>query len=187
MGTSSTPQITQLLLRWSSGDPGAREELIPLVYKELRQLARRCLLGQRPDHSLQSTALVHEAYLRMVECGSVHWDNRAQFFGLAAQLMRQVLVDYARKRNAGKRGAGNRDLTLDDACALVKGQPVDLLRLNDALKELARLDPKQSRIVELRFFGGLSIEETAHVLGMSTATVKRHWASARVWLHHEMS
>jgi RNA polymerase sigma factor (TIGR02999 family) len=123
----------------------------------------------------------------MVECRSVHWDSRAQFFALAAQLMRQVLVDYARKRNAGKRGAGNRDLTLDDACALVKGQPVDLLRLNDALNELARLDPKQSRIVELRFFGGLSIEETAHVLGMSPATVKRHWASARVWLHHEMS
>ena len=183
---ASSSQVTGLLIRWSEGDPAAREKLIPLVYNELHRLARQCLAGQRPGHTLQSTALVHEAYLRLVECDSVNWQNRAQFFGLAAKLMRQVLVDHARARNAAKRDGGIR-LTLQDALSLTKERSVDLIALDDALKELAELDAQQSEIVELRFFGGLSIEETAEMLGISPATVKRHWSTARVWLHHEMS
>lgn len=135
---------------------------------------------------MQSAALVHEAYLRLVDCDSVHWQNRAQFFGLAAQLMRQVLVDHARARNAAKRDGGIR-LTLQDALSFSKKRSVDLIALDDALNELAQLDTQQSQIVELRFFGGLSIDETAEALGISSATVKRHWSTARVWLHHEMS
>jgi RNA polymerase sigma factor (TIGR02999 family) len=180
-------QVTELLIRWSEGNAAARDELIPLVYRELRRLARQCLASQRSNHTLQSTALVHEAYLRLVGCGSVHWQNRAQFFGLAAQLMRQILVDHARARNAAKRKGIALTLTLDQAAALPKRQRVDLMALDHALNGLAALDARQSQIVELRFFGGLSIEDTSHVLGISPATVKREWATARTWLYQEMS
>jgi len=183
---SSSP-VTELLLQWSQGNPAARETLIPLVYDELRRLARQCLASQRPDHTLQSTALVHEAYVRLVNHSSVHWENRVHFFAVAAQLMRRILVDHARKRLAAKRGGNRLTLTLDDAIALPKKRELDLVALDDALNELAELDQRQSHIVELRFFGGLSIEDASHQLGISPATVKREWATARTWLYQQMS
>lgn len=183
----SSNHVTELLIRWTEGNVGAREELIPLVYEELRRMARQCLAGQRRDHTLQSTALVHEAYLRLVHCRSVHWQNRAQFFALAAQLMRQILVDHARARSAKKRKGNGVTLTLDEAAAMPKKREVDLIVLDHALTGLAALDARQSQIVELRFFGGLSIEDTSHVLGISPATVKREWATARTWLYQEMN
>jgi RNA polymerase sigma factor (TIGR02999 family) len=173
-------------LNWGQGDQGAREALIPLVYDELRRLARRYLRRERPDHTLQSAALVNEAYLRLIRQDQPQWQNRAHFFGVAAQLMRHILVDHARNRAAAKRGAGAPRLTLDPDVALPQTRDVDLVALDDALNQLAALDPQQSRLVELRFFGGLSIEETSVVLGVSPATVKREWATARAWLQREM-
>jgi RNA polymerase sigma factor (TIGR02999 family) len=178
--------VTELLANWGMGDPAAREALIPLVYDELRRLARRYLRGERPDHTLQSAALVHEAYLRMVGQRLPEWQNRAHFFGVAAQLMRQILVDHARTHRAEKRGGGAPKLVLDPAMAVAQKAEWDVVQLDDALKKLAGLDAEQSRLVELRFFGGLSIEETAVVMGTSPATVKREWATARAWLHREM-
>jgi len=182
----SSSEVTGLLLRWSEGDSAAREALIPLVYDELRRLARQCLAGQRPDHTLQSTALVHEAYLRLAGHTSVHWENRLHFFAVAVQLMRRILVDHARKRRAAKRGGDRLRLTLDEAVTLPKRRELDLIALDDALNGLAELDERQSRIVELRFFGGLSIEDTSHLLDISPATVKREWATARSWLYEQM-
>jgi RNA polymerase sigma factor (TIGR02999 family) len=178
--------ISDLLANWKAEDPQALTAIVPLVYDELRTLAHRYLRKQRPEHTLQSTALVHEAYLRLTKQKELHFANRNQFFALAALIMRQVLVDYARSRQAAKRDAGWR-LTLDDSQSLLPVRSVELIALDDALKDLARLDAQQSQIVELRFFGGLSIEETAEVLGVSAATVKRHWTSARIWLHRELS
>ena len=186
MSWVASNQITALLLRWSEGSDNARDELIPLVYSELRRLARHCLAAERPNHTLQSTALVHEAYLRLIDCRSVSWQGRAQFFGLAARIMREILVDHARTRKAIKRKQSDFTLTLDQAASLPNKRAVDLVALDDALNGLAALDARQSRIVELRFFGGLSIEETSHVLGISPATVKREWTTARVWLYQEM-
>jgi RNA polymerase sigma factor (TIGR02999 family) len=183
---SSTQTISELLAQWQAGDAGALHSLIPVVYNELRRLAHNYLRKERPDHTLQSSALVHEAYLRLARQGGVHFENRAHFFAISAQLMRQILVEYARRRSAAKRDGGRR-VTLEGAASLQKEQTVDLLALDEALQGLARLDPQQSRIVELRFFGGLSIEETAQALNISPATVKRDWATARLWLHHEMS
>ena len=183
--TSKQP-VSALLARWQTGDAEALESLVPLVYNELRRLAHRYLQKERPDHVLQSTALVHEAYLRLMKQSGKKFENRAHFFAICAQLMRQVLVEYARNRLAAKRDGGHM-LTLNDTIALVKTKNVDLIALDDALKALAKLDPLQSRIVELRFFGGLSVEETSQVLGISTATVKREWSMAKIWLHHEMS
>jgi RNA polymerase sigma factor (TIGR02999 family) len=183
---SSSKAITELLGEWEAGDQQALRALAPLVYNELRRLAHCYLQKERPDHTLQSTALVHEAYLRLVKQEPAHFENRAHFFAVSAQLMRQILVEYARRRRAAKHDGGYK-LSLDDTRCLLKGQSVDLVALDDALKGLAQLDARQCRIVELRFFGGLSIEETAQVLGISPATVKRDWATARVWLHHEMS
>jgi RNA polymerase sigma factor (TIGR02999 family) len=162
------------------------EALLPGAYQELRRLAHRFLRKQRPEHTLQSTALVHEAYLRLAHQHDLLFENEKQFFGLAALIMRQILVDYARNRAAAKRDGGYR-LTLDDSHSLLGGKSLELIALDDALNDLARLDPQQSRIVELRFFGGLSIEETAAVLEISPATVKRHWSTARAFLHHEMT
>jgi RNA polymerase sigma factor (TIGR02999 family) len=184
---ATSGQITGLLLRWSEGDSAAREALIPLVYDELRRLARQCLASQRPDHTLQSTALVHEAYLRLVGRTSVHWENRVHFFAVAAQLMRRVLVDHARKQRAAKRGGKHVTLTLDESLGLPKKREVDVIALDDALTDLAALDERQSQIVELRFFGGLSVEDSSRVLGISPATVKREWATARTWLYAQMS
>ena len=186
MSPFSSAHVSKLLVGWGQGDQDARDALIPLVYDELRRLARRHLRRERPDHTLQSAALVNEAYLRMVHQEPPQWQNRAHFFGVAAQMMRHILVDHARGRMAAKRGAGAPRLTLDAQIVLPQSREVDLVALDDALNQLAVLDPQQGRLVELRFFGGLSIEEAAIVLGVSPATVKREWATARAWLQHEM-
>jgi RNA polymerase sigma factor (TIGR02999 family) len=177
--------VSKLLANWHAGDEQALHVVLPLVYDELRRAAHHYLRKERPDHTLQSTALVHEAYLRLEKQGAAQFQNRAHFLAICAQLMRQILVEYARNRNAAKRDGGYR-LTLDDNLAF-KTRSVDMVALDDALKELAKLDQKQSQIVELRFFGGLSIEETSDALNLSPTTVKRHWATARLWLHHQMS
>jgi RNA polymerase sigma factor (TIGR02999 family) len=179
--------VTQLLESWSNGDREALERLMPLVYDELHRLARRYLRRERSDHTLQSTALVHEAYLRMVDQKNVRWENRAHFFGVAAQSIRHILVDHARSHNAAKRGAGAAKLSLDEAIGVPEKREVDLLALDHAMEGLATLDPQQSRIVELRFFGGLSIEETAEVLHISPATVKRDWVMAKAWLYQNLA
>lgn len=186
MGPESSAQITRLLDNWQQGGQEARDELIPLVYEELRRLARYRLAHQRPDHTLQSAALVNEAYLRLVRQTPPHWQNRAHFFGVAAQMMRHILVDYARNRQAAKRGGGAQRLTLDTELAAARQQGIDLVALDDALNKLAALDAQQGRLIELRLFGGLSIEETASVMGISPATVKREWATARAWLQREL-
>jgi len=182
---SSIQSVSALLLRWRGGDEQALQDLLPLVYGELRRLAHYYLQGQRPGHTLQSTALVHEAYLRLVKQRQGKFQNRAHFFAICAQLMRQILVEYARSQKAAKRNAGQK-ITFNDAVQLVKGRSLDLIALDDALNTLARLDPQQCRVVELRFFGGLSIEDTASVLGISPATVKRDWSTAKAWLRHEI-
>ncbi len=187
MRSATSYPVTELLTRWNNGDLSARDSLVPLVYDELRRIARRCLAGQRNDHTLQPTALVHEAYLRLIHRDSVDWQNRIHFFALAAQMMRQILVDHARKQAAAKRGGNAVTLVLDEASAISKATNLDLLALDDAMKQLASLDPRQCQIVELRFFGGLSIEETAQVVKISPATTKREWTTARLWLHHVMS
>jgi RNA polymerase sigma factor (TIGR02999 family) len=176
--------VSQLLEDWHAGDDEALRAVVPLVYDELRRVAHHYLRKERADHTLQSTALVHEAYLRLEKQGAAKFQNRAHFLAICAQLMRQILVEYARSRNAAKRDGGDR-VALDGLA--FKSRTVDMVALDDALNELAKLDPQQSRIVELRFFGGLSIEETSDVLKLSPMTVKRHWATARAWLHHQIS
>ena len=185
--TTSPQGITQLLLDWGNGNGQALEKLTPLVYDELRRLAARYLRRERHDHTLQSTALVHEAWLRLVDQRQIHWQNRAQFFGLAAEMIRRILIDHARNRQAAKRGDGAIKLSLDEAMATPASRDFDLLALDDALADLARLDPQQSRLVELRFFAGLSVEESAAVLGVSPATVKREWATAKAWLYRALT
>ena len=187
MSGSVPPAISELLAKWGAGDQDALRTLVPLLYDDLHRVAHQYLRKARPGHTLQTTALVHEAYLRLEQNHQAQFQNRSHFVAICALLMRQILIGHDRTRRAAKRGGGVENLSLDDAHALMKGRPVDLIALDDALNELARLDPQQSRIVELRFFGGLSIEETAEVLGISPATVKRHWSTARLWLHHEMS
>lgn len=180
-------QLTRLLIGWSDGNKQALEELMPLVYDELRRLAAAYLRRERPDHTLQSGALVSEAYLRLIDQTRVRWKNRAHFFGVAAQMMRRILVDHARNRVAMKRGAGATVISINDAIVGKDMQNLDLIALDDALNKLAGFDEQQSKIVELRFFGELSIEETAEVLGISPATVKRDWAVAKAWLFRQMS
>jgi len=184
---SAPESISQLLLRWSDGDSLAREKLMPLVYNELRRLARKYLRHERANHTLQPTALVNEAYLRLVDQHSVLWQNRAQFFGLAAKLMRNILVDHARSREAAKRGGQHYSVSVSELDRFSKSSEVDLVVLHEALERLAAYDNQKSRIVELRFFGGLTIEETAKVLGISHATVERDWKMARAWLRRELS
>jgi RNA polymerase sigma factor (TIGR02999 family) len=179
-------EITRLLADWSNGDRQALEKLTPLVYDELRRLAGRYLRHERPGHTLQSTALVHEAYMKLVGQTSVRWQNRAHFFGIAAQMIRRILVDYARARQADRRGSGAAKLSLDEAIALPGSSDLNLIALDDALDGLARMDPRQSRVVELRFFAGLTLEETAEVMQMSIATAKRDWVSAKAWLSREI-
>jgi RNA polymerase sigma factor (TIGR02999 family) len=186
VGTDSSTRINRLLADWGQGNEEAREALIPMVYNELRRQARRHLRGERPDHTLESAALVNEAYLRLVRQESPQWQNRAHFFGVAAQLMRHILVDHARNRKAAKRGAGAPLLSLDPELAPAQKPGIDLVALDDALSKLTVLDAQQARLIELRFFGGLSIEEAAIVLGVSPATVKREWATARAWLRREL-
>ena len=182
----SSKSVSQLLVKWRDGDQEALRALVPLVYTELRRLAHHYLQGENPGHTLESTALVHEAYVRLAGRSPLQLQNRAHFFAVASHLMRQILVDYARRRRRAKRGGG-RKLTLDETVSLPGGRNLDLVALDGALNELSRLDAQQSKIVELRFFGGLSIAQTADILSISPATVKREWATARVWLHREMS
>lgn len=182
-----TAEITQLLVSWSQGDQAAAERLMPLVYQELRRLAKSYLRRERLNHTLQPTELVHEAYLRLVDQQRVSWENRAQFFGMAATLMRHILVDHARERRAAKRQGKDYALSLSQADRFSRQPDVNLLALDDALKDLVAIKPQHSRIVELRFFGGLTIEETAAVLGISHATVEREWSFARAWLRREIS
>jgi RNA polymerase sigma factor (TIGR02999 family) len=177
--------VSGLLNKWRSGDQEALQALIPLVYQELRRIAQHHLRQERPDHTLQSTALVHEAYLRLMKQGPAEVENRGHFMAVASRLMRQILVDHARGHRAAKRGGGLK-LELKEDMGLQRAPSVDLVTLDSALNELARLDPQQSRIVEMRFFGGLSIEETADVIGISRTTVKREWATARAWLRREV-
>lgn len=179
-------QVTELLVRWRGGDKAALDSLMPLVYSELHRIANHYLRSERPDHTLQSTALVHEAYVRLADQSLPQWQNRAHFFAVAAQLMRQILVDYARSYRASKRGGDVYKLALDEAEDTPQGFDLDIVALDDALKELAAMDSQQSRVVELKFFGGLSIDETAEVLGISASTVKRDWITARAWLFREL-
>ncbi len=184
---SSPSEVTALLHRWSKGDIAAREQLIPMVYEELRRIARLSLSRRAPNHTLQSAALVNEAYLRLIDHTSVRWDNRLHFFAVSAQLMRRILVDHARRKQAGKRGGGAPPLLLDEAEFMPQQRDVDLIALDDALTNLAKLDERQCRMVELRFFAGMSIDETSQALGVSPATVKRDWTTARLWLIREMN
>lgn len=184
MATSNP--VTELLVRWSAGDAEARDLLIPLVYSDLRRIARKVLSGQGHNHTLQSTALVHEAYLRLAGSHSIDWHDRVHFFALAAQLMRRILVDHTRMKLAKKRGGENVTVVLDENMALSRERELDLLALDDALNELAAIDQRQSRVVELRFFAGLSIEDTSLALEISPATVKREWATAKLWLLSKM-
>lgn len=179
--------VTQLLLDWRRGDPAVGDQLLPAIYAELHRQAERAMRRESPEHTLQPTALVHEAYLRLIDQNRVEWRNRAHFFGVAAQLMRRILVDHARGQHAAKRGGGDRPITLTDVGAAASTETgLDVLALHEALETLAAFDPKQARLVELRYFTGLSIEETAEALGISPATVKREWAIARAWLRREL-
>ena len=187
MTPPSPQEVTQLLLAWVQGDKSALERLTPLVYEELRRLARRYMGRESPGHVLQTTALVNEAYLRLVDQRSVKWQNRAHFFGVSAQLMRRILVDFARARNNLKRGGKARQVSLDEALVVSEDRGTDLAALDDALNALAQIDPRQSKVVELRFFGGLSAEETAEVLQVSPDTVMRDWKVAKLWLLRELS
>jgi len=182
MNCQEPHSVTELLVAWAAGDEGSLERLTPLVYDELRRLARRHLAPERGD-TLQPTALVHEAYLRLIDQRSVNWQNRAHFYAIAARLMRRILIDHARRRVAERRGGGAIHMTLDEAVAVSMARSAELLALDEALGELATVDPRKSRVVELRFFGGLSVQETAEVLGVSEVTVMRDWRTARAWLH----
>jgi len=187
MSEARLKDVTQLLIDWSNGRREALDELLPLVYDELRRVAARCLQREQRDHTLQATALVHEAYLRLIDQTRVQWQNRAHFLGVAAQMIRRILVDYARAKQSAKRGGKAMTMLVDDAVGMPARREVDIVRLDDAMKDLGRIDPQQARVDELRFFTGLSIEETAEVLGISPATVKRDWVVARAWLFRELS
>ena len=182
-----SPDITQLLKDWSGGDQEALEQLVPLIYDELRRAARRYMRRESADHTLQTTALVNEAYLRLVDQKHVRWEGRAHFFALAAQVMRNILVDYARRRRYQKRGGGARRVSLEEAAAFSREPGAEIIALDEALKLLADIDPRRSRVVELRFFGGLDLKETAAVLDVSPATALRDWNLAKAWLYRELS
>jgi RNA polymerase sigma factor (TIGR02999 family) len=179
-------EVTQVLGDWNKGDANAPDRLMPLVYEELRRLARNYLQRERSDHTLQATGLVHEAYLRLVDHSSMTWQNRAHFFAVAAQVMRRILVDHARSHRAEKRGGAREKIEFDEACAPTDEKAVDLIALDDALQDLVTFDPRQSRIVEMRFFGGLTNEEIGEVLGVSARTIKREWRLAKAWLRREI-
>ena len=187
MTRPSTPEITQLLLAWGGGDECALERLVPFVYDELRQAARRYMAHQRPDHTLQTTALVNEVYLRLVNFREVNWQDRAHFFAVCAKLMRRILIDFARSRHYQKRGGGAHPVSLNEALVVSRESPAGLLALDDALKALAAIDPRKSQVVELRFFGGLSVKETCEVLKVSEETVERDWRLAKLWLLQALS
>jgi len=180
--------VTQMLKEWSEGDTRALDKLMPLVYEELRRQASRYLRKERLNHTLQTTALIHEAYLKLIDQRNVEWQNRSHFFGIAAQAMRRILVDYARERHRAKRGGNAENLPIEEAAFIVsKEKSIDLVALDEALTRLAKFDERQARIVELKFFSGLDIDETAEVLGVSNATVRRDWNMAKAWLHQEIT
>ena len=184
--TPSLDQITQLLKNWGNGDQAARDQLMPLVYEELRRMAHQHMRKERPGHTLQTSALVHEAYVRLVDQTDIHWQNRAHFFGIAAQMMRRILVDHARSRQFAKRGGDPRRISLDEVAIVSGERAAEVVALDDALTNLAAIDSRKSQIVELRFFGGLSIDETATALAVSPGTVMRDWTLAKAWLRREM-
>jgi RNA polymerase sigma factor (TIGR02999 family) len=186
MDMPSSHEVTQLLMAWSEGDQAALEQLTPLIYIELHRLAEGYMQRERPGHLLQTTALVNEAYLRLINWKNVCWQNRAHFFGVAAQMMRRILVDFARARHQDKRGGELRQVSFDEAAAVTVEQTAELIALDEALDQLAAIDPRRSRMVELRFFGGLSEEETAEALKVSPRTVRREWSLARAWLRREL-
>jgi len=187
MAVPSTREITQLLIAWNNGDAAALEQLMPLIQAELHRLAKRYMAGERRGHILQTTALVNEAFLRLIDWQNVEWRNRAHFFGLAAQIMRRILVDFARARHREKRGGGALMVSLSEAAHVAQEQSADLVALDDALQALEKLDPRQARVVELRFFAGLSLEETAEALKVSLSTVRRDLSLAEAWLFRELS
>jgi RNA polymerase sigma factor (TIGR02999 family) len=180
-------EITQLLLSWSQGNQAALDQLVPLVYPELKRLARRYMARENPGHTLQTSALINEAYLRLVDQQNVDWQDRAHFFAAAAQVMRHILIDHARRYRYGKRGGGAQHLPLDEVAVVSKERAAELVALDDALKRLAHIDPRKSKIVELRFFGGLSVDETAEVMKLAPVTIMREWRTAKAWLHREVS
>ena len=190
-GSSSSdrpgPHVTELLLTWGRGDRSALDELVPIVHQELRRLARLQMRGERDNHTLQTTALVNEAFIRLVDLRRIRWQDRAHFLALSARLMRRILVDHARSRNYRKRGGGAVNVALDDSIDMSRERGADLVALDDALESLARVDPRKGQVVELRFFGGLSVDETAEALGISAETVLRDWRLAKVWLLREVS
>ncbi len=186
MTQPTSQEITELLLAWGHGDETALERLMPMVYDELRRLAHRYLAGERPGHTLQTTALVNEAYLRLIDSSRVRWQNRAHFFAVSAQLMRRILVDFARSRHKLKRGGDAVQVSFDEAAVISREPSADLIALDESLKALASFDERKSKVVELRFFGGLSVEETAEVLQVSPDTVMRDWSLAKVWLLREL-
>jgi RNA polymerase sigma factor (TIGR02999 family) len=179
-------EITQLLLSWSKGDEAALDRLIPIVYPELRRLARRYMAHQSPEHTLQTSALINEAYLRLVDQQAVEWQDRSHFFAAAAQMMRHILIDHARGHRYAKRGAGAQHVPLDDVAIVSQERAADLIALDDALTSLAEFDQRKAQIVELRFFGGLTVEETAEFMKLSPITIKREWRSAKAWLQSEI-
>jgi RNA polymerase sigma factor (TIGR02999 family) len=185
--TASPKEVTQLLIDWSRGDQAALDSLMPLVYEELRRMANRYMRRERVGHTLQTTALINEAYLRLIEQQHVQWHSRAHFFAIAAQLMRRILVDYARSHTRAKRGGGALRVSLNEATVSSPERGVELIALDDALQRLAVIDPRKSQVVELRFFGGLSIEDAAAVLKVTPMTVVRDWKTAKAWLHREIS
>jgi RNA polymerase sigma factor (TIGR02999 family) len=187
MALSSTHEFTQLLRAWTTGDESALGKLTPLAYEQLRQVAQRYMGRERPGHGLQTTALVNEAYLRLVDCAQIQWQDRAHFFAVSARLMRRILIDYARSRGYRRRGGGAHHLSLDEAPTVCEEPDDQLIALDDALQALAAFDERKSKVVELKFFGGLSIEETAEVLKVSVETVQRDWRLAKVWLLREMN
>ncbi len=187
MGLPSTHEVTRLLKAWSGGDEEALEKLTPLVYRQLHEIARRYMAGERSGHTLQTTALLHEAYLRLVDCGKVNWQDRAHFFAVSAQLMRRILIDFARSRDYLKRGGAVPHISLEEAPSVCNEPDVNLVALDDALKALSAVDERKSKVVELKFFGGLNVEETAEVLGISSDTVIRDWRLAKIWLLRELS
>jgi RNA polymerase sigma factor (TIGR02999 family) len=187
MNSDQATDVTKLLLAWNQGDRSALDRLMPVVYDELRRLARRHMRSENPGHTLQATALVNDAYLRLVDQTRVNWQNRAQFFGVAAQIIRRVLVDHARARHRLKRGGNAVKVELDEGNMATERTGMDIVALDDVLNRLAKVDPRKCQIIQLRFFGGLSIEETATALNISPATVKREWAFARSWLYKEMT
>jgi RNA polymerase sigma factor (TIGR02999 family) len=186
MTTPSSEEVTRLLLAWRDGDQEALEQLTPLVYEELRRMAHRFMRRERPDHTLQSSALVNEAYIRLINYRQVDWQNRAHFFGLAAQMMRQILIDHARRHVRVKRGGAQREVSFEEAAVVSNERAVELIALDDALTALAAFDLSKSRIVELRFFGGLTNEEVGEVMGMSLRTIEREWRKAKAWLRREI-